>query len=212
MTAHQATLSEKIVDKAIELAEQMSWERVYLHQVAAALDIAVAQIYQHFQSKDELVEAWYDRADQAMLLAATRPGFSSLDYRTRLHTLLMAWLDFLATHKTVSRDMLLYKLEPAHVHLQLKGILRVSRTVQWLREAAGLDSTHLRRIAEEAGLTGIYLQTLSYWIFDHSTEQVKTRTFLDSQLARAERLANNLFRCGVARPTARDMSSSRATG
>ena len=210
MTAHQATLPEKIVNKAIELAEHTSWERVYLHQVAAALDITLAQIHQHYQTKDELVEAWYDRADQAMLLAATRPGFGSLDYRTRLHTLLMAWLDFLATHKTVSRDMLLYKLEPAHIHLQIKGVFRVSRTVQWLREAAGLDSTHLRRIAEEAGLTGIYLRTLSYWMFDNSTDQVKTRTFLDSQLARAERLANNVFRCHVAHPAAPDTSLNRA--
>ncbi len=186
-------LSNKIVDTAIELAEQTSWERLYLHQVAIKLGIPLAQLQQHITQKDDLVEAWYDRADSAMLQAAQSEEFYALSFRERLHTLIMTWLDFLATHKTVSKDMLLYKLEPAHIHLQIQGLLRVSRTVQWLREAAQLDSTHMQRIAEETGLTGIYLKTFIYWMFDHSEQQANTRKFLDKKLARAERLARSFF-------------------
>jgi hypothetical protein len=128
-----------------------------------------------------------------MLQATEGEEFHSLTYRERLHALIMAWLDFLAQHKNVSRDMLLYKLEPAHIHLQVLGLLRVSRTVQWLREAARLDSTHLQRIVEETGLTGIYLNTFVYWMFDSSEYQTNTRYFLDKRLGQAEKFSNLFF-------------------
>ncbi|MGD8783249.1 MAG: TetR/AcrR family transcriptional regulator [Thioalkalispiraceae bacterium] len=186
-------LRELIVDTAVELAEQSSWEHLYLHQIADALGISLEQLHEHFTVKDELVEAWYDRADSAMLQVTEGEEFHSLTYRERLHALIMAWLDYLARHKTVSRDMLLYKLEPAHLHLQILGLLRVSRTVQWLREAARLDSTHLQRIVEETGLTGIYLNTFVYWMFDSSEYQTNTRRFLDKRLVQAEKVSNLFF-------------------
>ena len=66
--------------------------------------------------------------------------------------------------------------------------------MQWLREAAQLERTHLQRIAEEIGLTGIFVNTTVYWLFDPSTQQQNTRRFLDAQLARAEELAGIFFR------------------
>lgn len=211
MTRHHTPLAEQIVDTAIELAEQSSWEKLCLHHIAQALDISLAEIHRHYSVKDELVEAWYDRADRAMLQTAAQTGFASLSYRTRLHTLIMAWLDFLATHKAVSRDMLWYKLEPAHIHLQIQGLLRVSRTVQWLREAAGMDSTHLQRIAEEIGLTSIYLRTFARWMLDSSTQQVMTRTFLDTQLARAERIATYWFHRRPSSPATQESATHSNT-
>ena len=103
-------------------------------------------------------------------------------------------LDSLAEYKTVSRDMLLYKLEPAHLHLQLQGLLRISRTVQWIREAALQDSTHLQRIIEEVGLTSLYLQTFLYWMTDSSAGQSKTRQFLHRRLKLVDRCEHTMQR------------------
>lgn len=174
--------ADSLLDTAMRLANERSWEKLQLHDVARELDIPLHEIHRHVAQKDDLVEAWYDRADRAMLKAAQAPGYSELTLHERLHLLTMRWLDTLAEYKTVSRDMLLYKLEPGHVHLQLQGLLRVSRTVQWIREAALQDSTHLRRIIEEIGLTGLYLQTFLYWMGDSSAGQSKTRRFLHRRL------------------------------
>jgi ubiquinone biosynthesis protein COQ9 len=171
-------LTKAILDTALQLADNRSWEALRLHDIASELGISLAQIQQHYQQKDDLVEAWYDRADANMLKASEDSEFSTLDKATRLHRLIMTWLDTLATHKTVSRDMLLYKLEPAHIHLQMSGILRISRTVQWLLEAAQSKTTHLQRIFEEVHLTAIYLVTFSYWMQDASDHQNASRDFL----------------------------------
>ena len=47
-----------------------------------------------------------------------------------------AWLGGMAAHRALTGQMLLYKLELGHLHLQAGALLRVSRTVQWWREAA----------------------------------------------------------------------------
>lgn len=186
--------ADTLLDTAMRLANERSWEKLYLHEVATELNIPLHDIHQHFAQKDDLVEAWYDRADRAMLRAAQAPGYLELTLHERLHLLIMRWLDSLAEYKTVSRDMLLYKLEPAHLHLQLQGLLRISRTVQWLREAALQDSTHLRRIIEEVGLSSLYLQTFLYWMTDSSAGQSKTRRFLHRRLKLVDRCEHTLDR------------------
>ena len=183
-TSNQA---DTILDAALQIADEHSWESLRLHDVADELDITLEQIRKHFHQKDDLVEAWYDRADAAMLKAVGIANYSELDKDARLHMLIMAWLDTLATHKKVSRDMLLYKLEPAHLHLQVLGVLRISRTVQWFLEAAHSKTTHLLRIFEEVSLTSIYLITFSYWMQDNSVHQQASRDFLWRRLKQSRR-------------------------
>lgn len=192
----KTTTADAILDTAMRLANEKSWETLYLHEVARDMEIPLHELQRHFSQKDDLVEAWYDRADRAMLKAAQAPGFIELTLHERLHLLIMRWLDTLAEYKTVSRDMLLYKLEPAHIHLQLQGLLRISRTVQWIREAALQDATHLRRIMEEVGLTSLYLQTFLYWMGDTSASQSKTRRFLHRRLQFLDKCDRALNRIG----------------
>lgn len=174
--------ADTILETALLLAEDCGWESLRLHDVAQRLDIPLSRVHAFYRQKDDLVEAWYDRADRSMLQSAESEGFLSMDKASRFHQLLMAWFDELAKHKTISRDMLLYKLEPAHIHLQVLGVLRISRTVQWFLEAAHSQTTHVSRIAEEVGLTSIYLATFSYWMLDRSKDQQNTRQFLRRRL------------------------------
>jgi len=190
--ADSPDLSAAILDTALQLAESCGWERLRLRDVADALGITLDDIRSRYAQKDDLAEAWFDRADRAMLLAADAPDLAALGTRERLHRLLMAWLDALAAHRVVTRDMLLYRLEPAHIHLQAAGLMRISRTVQWLREAAGADTTHLRRIMEEVGLTSIYLLTFSHWLTDASPGQQRSRDFLARRLRDADACARRL--------------------
>ncbi|HRP97237.1 MAG TPA: TetR/AcrR family transcriptional regulator [Rhodocyclaceae bacterium] len=190
------TLRERIVDAAIALAERRNWESVRLHDVAAELGITLDDIRQHFREKEDLVDAWFDRADAAMLREGASPGFTELPTRRRLHRLIMAWLDALAAHRKATREMIYGKLEPGHIHIQFPGLMRVSRTVQWVREAAHRDATFVRRALEETALTTIYLTTFFHWMRDDSEHAEKTRRLLDEKLALAERVDHAVYgRC-----------------
>jgi ubiquinone biosynthesis protein COQ9 len=181
-------LRERIVDTALALAERRSWEALRLHDVAAELGVGLDEVRACFREKEEVVDAWFDRADRALLTEGAKPEVLALPSRARIHRLLMAWLAALASHRRVTRQMILNKLEPGHIHYQFAGLLRVSRTVQWLREAARRDAVLPRRAIEETVLTGIYLATFARWMTDDSENAVRTAAQLDRLLARAERL------------------------
>lgn len=191
---------DRIVDAALDLAARRSWEALRLHDVAAELQLDLNEMRAHFREKEDIVDAWFDRADAAMLAAGTVAGFAELSSRERLQRLIMAWLAALAPQRRVTRQMICGKFEPGHVHYQFAGLLRVSRTVQWLREAAHRDAVLPWRAFEETGLTAIYLVTFFCWMRDASENSARTAAFLDRLLARAERLAHTLP--GFPRPRA----------
>lgn len=182
----------KILDSALELAEERSWEAVRLHDVAAVTGMTLDDIRVYFREKEDLVEAWFDRADAAMLQDSILPDFRCLSTRERLQRLIMTWLDTLAPHRKVTRQMILGKCEPGHLHIQIPAVMRISRTVQWMREAAHRDATYLARAVEESVLTSIYLTTFIYWMSDSSLDSVRTRKLLDALLGMAEGVVTRL--------------------
>lgn len=183
------TAATEILDKALELADTRSWESIRLYDIATELKISLDEIRQHYSQKDDLAEAWFNRADQAMLSEASRPEFNALSGKKKIHFLIIAWLTALSSHRQATKDMLKYKLEPGHIHLQASGLIRLSRTVQWLLEAVGSKTVNLARISEEIGTTGVFLTTFFYWLTDNSEEYINTAKKLDSFLNKAEKLA-----------------------
>jgi AcrR family transcriptional regulator len=179
------TTAAQILDSALKLADACGWERLHLFDVAADLGVGLDEIARHYREKDQLVEAWFDRADLAMLSRGQDPDLLPLEPGQRLEELLLAWLGSLAAHRAVTGQMLLYKLEPGHIHLQIGGILRISRTVQWWREAAQRQTLHLTRIAEESLLTGVYLQSFIHWLRHPDENPAEFRAWLRSQLRSA---------------------------
>jgi len=178
----QNTLAERILDTALEQAEVSSWDSVNMHDIASTLDISLLDIKTIYPQKDDMVEAWFDRADKTILSQKTSKDFSSRDAHERLHQLMMLWLCSMKDHRRVTRQMLYYKLEPGHIHLQALGIMRISRTVQWFREAALLKTKNIHRVIEEVSLTRIYIFAFTRWLFDDSKDNVRTDHYLRSAL------------------------------
>ena len=205
MPKQQLTLQDRILDKALEQAEESSWEQLHLHAVAEALNISLDEIRQYFPQKDDLVEAWFDRADRVLLSAAFPEDFLDLPLYERLHQVITCWLDALAPHRRLTREMLAYKLEFGHIHLQALGIMRISRTVQWFREAACHDSTGLQRIIDECALTTIYLTTFARWLFDDSVNSQKSKDVLNTALRQWQRTG-----CMRRKPSVRPASTEKA--
>jgi AcrR family transcriptional regulator len=176
--------ADKILDTALDLAETCDWERLHLHDVAEALHCDLAAIARHYRQKDDLVEAWLDRADQALFERAKGADLAALNADKRLEELLMAWLAGMAVHRALTGQMLLYKFELGHIHLQAGALLRVSRTVQWWREAARRHNLHLSRVAEESLLSAVFLRTFIHWLRQPQADDAALRALLRQQLRR----------------------------
>lgn len=180
--------NDLILDRAIELAESRDWEAVTLHQIASSLNITLDDIRRCYQQKDDIVEAWFDRADSTVLNPAVSEDFAALPARKRVHKIMMDWLNAMHGHRRVTRQMLCYKLEFGHVHLQVLGVLRISRTVQWFREAAQLRTTNLVRVLEELAISSIFVTTFVFWLTDRSADNENTSRFLRNALSHVRSL------------------------
>jgi len=203
--AAKSHLDQRIVDTALAIADRRDWDSVRLHAIAAELNISLDDIRRHYREKEDLIDAWFDRADQAMLKVADDEAFQECRSEEKIHTLLMGWLDMLSAHRRVTRQMIFGKLEPGHLHYQIKGLLRVSRTVQWLREAAGRNATLPLRAIEETALTALYLTTFLHWMFDDSDGSQSTSRFLHRRLESAARC--NRWSKECAKPVERNVDS-----
>ncbi len=64
--ASKSNLEQAIVDSALSLAGDKDWESVRLYRIAEELNISLDEIRLHFREKEEIIDAWFDRADQAM--------------------------------------------------------------------------------------------------------------------------------------------------
>ena len=184
-TSRNEELAARIVDTAIAMAEEEGWDNVRLRRVADALGITLADLGSRFRDQDAIADAWFARA-RAALLAPLEAEFAGLPARERLKILIWRWFDALAPHREVTVQMLQTKMWPFHPHHYVPMVFNLSRTIQWLRDAAGLDAGGRRRQIEEIGLTGLFLATLAVWSRDDTIGQERTRRFLDRRLARAD--------------------------
>jgi AcrR family transcriptional regulator len=172
------TSAALILDTALSLAEARGWERLQLYEVADALGIGLDAIARHYPDKDALVDAWFARAEQAMLARARDEDLAALLPAERLEELLVAWLRALEPHHALAGQMLLYKLEPGHLHLQLGGLHSLSRVVQWWRAGARLRGVWLNRIGQECLLSGLFLRTFCHWLRRPDPDLAETRRYL----------------------------------
>jgi len=192
MARKPAKLQDRIVDEAIALAEEAGWGSVRLRVVAERLGIKLTDVAAHYRDLDAVANAWFGRATKAML-APPPKRFATLATEHRLHLVMMRWFDALSGDKRVTSEMLAAKMHPPHPHHWLPMVFDLSRTVQWLRDAAGLDAGGRRRQLEEIGLTALFVATLRYWLRDGSADQEMTREWLARRLARADALMARLW-------------------
>ena len=172
------TDSEEILDKALSMGLRLGWEKLTLRTLAEECQLSLMQLYPYFSSKDALSEALFTRADLAMLSFGDAPQVLSMHSDERLVAVLMSWFDTLLPYKPLLKPMLGYKLEPGHIHLQAQGIVRISRTVQWCREAAGRRHVGWRKVVDEVGVTTFYLSGMLHFLRDKSQDNDETRALL----------------------------------
>jgi len=186
MQAEAQVARSAILEVALQLAERSSWDAIHLFEVAREMGLGLADIHRHFPNKDALAEAWFDLADAALLRLAQTPGWLQLPQRERLQDAYAEWLETLAPHRRITREMLGYKLQPEHMHLQVRGILRISDTVQWIREVAMVAEVGWRRETAETVLTTIFLTVFTHWLFDESPQARRTQVLLQRLLQAAD--------------------------
>ncbi len=187
-------LRARALEAALEIAEERGWQRVRMRDVAELVGVPHARILDAYRDLDAVADAWFLRGWKGML-APKAPGFNALPAQQRIETCMLGWFDALAPHREVTVQMLRGKAHLPHPHHWVPMIFNLSRTIQWLREAANLQAPYGTRRAEmeEVGLTWLFVATLWVWSRDQSLGQQRTRRFLRRRLSEADNAMTQIW-------------------
>lgn len=204
--SYRDELAERIIDAALAEAEAAGgWHHLSLRRIAETLGISMVEIGRRFRDKNAIADGWFDRARLATL-AAVGPDLAARPVRERLLILFCQWFDALAPHRAVTVQMVREKMWPFHPHHWVPLVFNLSRTILWIRDAAGMRAASPRSEIEEIGLTWLFLATFAVWSRDPTAGQQRTRRFLEQRLREADSLMVCLF--GAARGSATAQTAS----
>ncbi|HYB10936.1 MAG TPA: hypothetical protein VEJ16_14810 [Alphaproteobacteria bacterium] len=176
-----------------------------MNDIAEASNLSLAELLGLYRSKEAILSAFVRRIDRKVLEGGASDGESPRD---RMFDILMRRFEALNPHKksieAIVRDR---SADPIGV---LCGGLRLKRSMAWMLEAAGIQSSGLLGRARAKALALVYLAAMRVWFGDDSEDLSRTMAALDKRLRRAESLANFCASIGSCRFGRQEAQETRA--
>lgn len=180
-------LKERAVTAALDLATRMGWDMITLADIADKAHCTLAELSELFDDKADILAAYERSVDKRVLESFPEPDLSTPE-RDRLFDILMERFDVLNENRdamvSVLKSMM---LDPKQLVI---GLPHLGRSMAWMLEAAGIDSSGTKGALKVAGLSAVYLLALRAWSKDESADLSKTMASLDRGLNRIEQAAN----------------------
>jgi AcrR family transcriptional regulator len=198
-----------ILETALRLFRERGYAETTMRAIAKEAGVAVGNAYYYFDSKEHLIQGFYDR-NQAAHRAAAEPVLTQEnEFAARLRGVLHAGIDVNAPYHSFAATFFKTAAEPS------SPLSPFSRESSPARDAsiaifrdvvegssAKLDP-ELRKELPELLWLGWMGVTL-FWVYDNSPEQRRTRRLIDGAVPLIDRLVA-LSRLRVLRPALRQI-------
>jgi ubiquinone biosynthesis protein COQ9 len=152
----------------------------------------------------QMIDAWFDSVDRAMLAAFPPERIAALKIRERIRDLLLFRLEAAAPQREALRRALAMLAMPQHA---LEGARLAWRSADRIWRLAGDTATDFNHYSKRALLIGVYASTSLVFLDDQSEDLADTRAFLDRRIgdvmriekAKARWRGNSQFRPSLSR-------------
>jgi ubiquinone biosynthesis protein COQ9 len=176
-----------LIGAAFRLAGERGWSRVSVAAAAREAGLDLARARQRFPGQLAVLMKFGRMADRAALVTAPAEGAGTGSVRDHLFELLMRRFDVLQEHRA-GVEALLRSL-PGRPDLALLLARATQRSMGWMLEAAGGESTGPLGQLRAKALVGVWLWAVRAWMRDVSEDLSATMAALDTALTRAEQAA-----------------------
>ncbi|PZS36274.1 MAG: TetR family transcriptional regulator [Pseudonocardiales bacterium] len=173
-----------ILDTALRLFEEQGYERTTMRAIAAEAGVSVGNAYYYFDSKEQLIQAFYDLNGERQVVASGPAMEGSRDLAVRLRSVLRTWVEINAGNHEFAGSFFKHAADPR------SPLSPFSRESVPAREAvteifrsvvAGSDvkvPPVLR--AELPNLLWLYqMGIVLFWVHDRSPGTAKTYELID---------------------------------
>ncbi|MDB2683043.1 TetR/AcrR family transcriptional regulator [Alphaproteobacteria bacterium] len=182
-------VKEKIILSALELAAEQGWGDVTLADIAAKANVGVAELYDIFEDKGDILSGLGRMIDKK-ILSDVRGAANDESPRDLLFDLLMDRFESLNKHRDgVIAILASIKFDPKQAVIALPHLCR---SMSWMLEACGISTYGIKGALRVSGLTALYLKAARVWMSDESADLAKVMASLDKDLGRIESWAGTL--------------------
>jgi ubiquinone biosynthesis protein COQ9 len=156
------------------------WGEKALAMAAAELGVPAARAALAFPGgAAEMIDAWFDAIDKAMLLAFPPERVPTMKIRERIRELVLFRLEAAAPHREALRRAFAILAMPQNMAVAAKLAWR-SADRMW--RVAGDTATDFNHYSKRAILTGVYGSTSLVFLDDDSQDFTATRAFLERRI------------------------------
>lgn len=179
----------KVVSAALQLAQDLGWDRVMLNDIAESSGYTLAELYEVFCDKTDIIVELGRMIDRRVLDGVSTPD-PSMSARDNLFDVLMDRFEVLNDYRGgVVAILQSFCCDPKQAVIALPHLCR---SMTWMLEVSGVDTAGYKGAIKVAGLSGLYIKTLRVWKSDDSPDLSKTMAAIDKGLERVESFANML--------------------
>ena len=176
---------QRIVDTALRLFRECGYEATTMRTIAREAGLSVGNAYYYFPSKQHLVQAYYDQA-QELHAAAARPVLDrETDFERRLYAVLRARVDTMQADKHFAVGFFrfaadpLSPLSPFSAESAHARALSIALYAEAARGAQGVKMPPELRDALPELLWLCQMGVVLFWVHDASPDSAKTYALVD---------------------------------
>jgi AcrR family transcriptional regulator len=179
----------QILDVALDLFRRHGFESTTMRGIAAEAGVSLGSAYYYFESKEDLVMAFYERTMEAMAPRLEAAVARNAGFEDRIAALLAVKFDYFQTSRTFLGALLRHAADPLNRLSPFSDATRPIRDRdQEFFARAIAESREIRVPAELAAhlpqLLWLYqMGLILYWIYDRSPGQRRTRILREKSLA-----------------------------
>jgi AcrR family transcriptional regulator len=198
-----------ILETALRLFQERGYADTTMRAIAKEAGVAVGNAYYYFDSKEHLIQGFYDRSQAEVRVRADEIMARETGFAERLRGVLHAGIDVNASYHAFAATFFKTAAEPT------SPLSPFSRESSPAREAAiamfrdvvdgssaKLDPELRRELPELLWLA--YMGVVLFWVHDRSPGQRRTRRLIDGVVPLLDRLVS-LSRLRVLRPALRQV-------
>jgi AcrR family transcriptional regulator len=198
-----------IIDAALGLFRQHGYEATTMRAIATEAGVSVGNAYYYFESKDQLVQGFYDRAQVEHAQAARSVLDTETDLTRRIVGVASAWIDAMEPYRTFAGKFFKNAAEPTSPLSPFSpesASARHAAVELWREVLEGSDAKIPARLRSELPeLVWLYFMGIVLiWVHDRSAEAGTTRAIVRSSAPLIAR-GISLTRLPVARGVTNDL-------
>jgi AcrR family transcriptional regulator len=203
------TTRNRIVEAALRLFQEHGYDRTTMRAIAKEAGVSVGNAYYYFDSKEQLVQGFYDQISELHTQRCAEVLATERDFADRLRGVLLAWLEVAGPYHEFGRQFFVNAADPDSPLSPFSQESSPARDTQIALHRQVLEGSNAKIDPELRDdlpelLWLFHMGIVLFWVHDKSAGCVRSRVLVERTVPLLDRLAS-LSRLRILRPVTRDI-------